>query len=306
MSSRPITEFHVDPIDLTCQSDSAYRRFRSALKSVGALRSGWYLLLALRDNLGGSSRRSSISFARQFEERENPWHYDSARARQRFAQVVEMLERVSIQRQLGSALEIGCAEGFFTEYLADRCNSLLAVDFTRLALERARRRRSWSESVRFRQWNLRADPLDEKFELIVAMDVLTTIFRPRDLKRAIDKMVECMQPGGYLVLSDPRQCEVFESAWWSRYLIRGGFRILESISKHPALQVIETRETGSHVFGLLQKRPASQTDSGPGVEQAQPGFDELDLAWNPRGRRFRRPLPTAERDKTPIAPRTLP
>lgn len=114
---------------------------------------------------------------------------------------------------------------------------------------------------------------------------------------------ECMEPGGYLLLSDPRQSEVFESAWWGRYLVRGGFRILESISRHPALQVIDTHENGTHVFGLLQKRRAIQTDADTGVEQPQPGFDELDLAWSPRIRRQRRPLSPAERDKAPTAPR---
>ena len=284
---------------------SAYRRFRHALSKFGFLRSTWYLMLAFRGYLGGSARRSSMSFAREFADKRDPWNFDSAQGQERFLRVVEILERRASQGKIGRAIEIGCAEGAFTEHLFERCSSLLAVDFAALALERASERRIWPDSVSFRKWNLRKDSLDEKFELVVAMDVLSTIFRFQDLKRVISKLIDYMEPGGYLVLSDPRQCEVFETAWWSRYLIRGGFRILESISQHPDLRVIETLGTETHVIGLLQKTGAPKVEGGTVIEDASPAFDDLFPIWNPRIRRVPKPLPGSGSEQTPTTRQPL-
>jgi 2-polyprenyl-3-methyl-5-hydroxy-6-metoxy-1,4-benzoquinol methylase len=146
------------------------------LTSIGFLRNAWYFLLVIEDSVCDTEARSEAQFVRTFENAIDPWHFDTAQGRERFVRIVQMLDRVSAAKRFEHALEIGCAEGAFTEYLVDRCGSLTALDMAQLALERARQRRNWPTSVNFRQWNLRQDSIPGGFELIVAMDVLSTIF----------------------------------------------------------------------------------------------------------------------------------
>jgi len=70
-----------------------------------------------------------------------PWDYASPREQARFHHAAELLDVVRGNTCFRKALEVGCAEGAFTEFLAPRCESLLAVDVSAAALERALTRR---------------------------------------------------------------------------------------------------------------------------------------------------------------------
>ncbi len=80
----------------------------------------------------------------------------------RLIRAAQLLDSVSQGRRFRSAIEIGCAEGTFTELLAERCEELIAVDFVPLVVERARRRRDWGGRVKFRQFDLMRDALSWK------------------------------------------------------------------------------------------------------------------------------------------------
>ena len=227
---------------------------RRSLKRIWFFRSAYYLLISVLELARDTTTHSRLEFVSEFEKRVDPWSFETVEGQKRLRSAIEMLDRASAQRPLGRGLEIGCAEGAFTELLMERCSKLSAVDFVPLALERARRRRSWPASLTFEWWDLRNDPVPGEFDLIATMDVLTYILRPKTLKTAVRKLTSGLRPGGFLLVTDPRQSQMFECTWWGRYLLRGGSRIADFIARDSSLVVVETQETKTHVLRLFQKR----------------------------------------------------
>jgi O-antigen/teichoic acid export membrane protein/SAM-dependent methyltransferase len=239
---------------------TVYRRLRRLLARVGFLRSGYYLFLAIQEAVMDSPARGRTELNAEFERREDPWDYAKvSHQRDRIRTEVEILDAVRGSGRFGNALEVGCAEGIFTEMLAPRCESLLAVDISQVALARARQRLCADERVRFAEWDLRVDPLPDTYDLIVMIHALEYIRNPICVRRARTKLVNGLHPGGYLLLGTMKVAEMYENAWWGRYFLRSGKRINTFFADHPALKAIRTAEfhLGKDYVSydvLLQKR----------------------------------------------------
>jgi len=226
---------------------------RAKAKTVAPLRSAWYLLLVLRRRLAYRSARTSASLDQLFDRSPDPWRYHSPEESARHAIAVSLLDRVAAQGSLRRVVEIGCAEGVFTEYLAPRCDSLLSLDVSQAALERARRRRDWGGWVSFARFDLLGDALPGPFSALIVMDVLTYFESVAQLRAIREKLVAALEPGGWLLVGDVRQTDVYETSWWGRRLLCGGYWISEFIAAHPALRLVDSAETDTHVFRLLMK-----------------------------------------------------
>jgi cyclopropane fatty-acyl-phospholipid synthase-like methyltransferase len=153
-------------------------------------------------------------------------------------------------------LEIGCAEGAFTELLVDRCEAILGVDFSQTALRRASQRRDWGGRVKFEQFDLRRQQLNGNFDLIVVMDVLDC-FPTRDLKTACEKVLRCLPYRGFLLVTGVKQADVFDRAWWSKWIIVGGQRIKRHLLEHPGLKLAAEAELDTHVLAVFEKAEKS-------------------------------------------------
>jgi 2-polyprenyl-3-methyl-5-hydroxy-6-metoxy-1,4-benzoquinol methylase len=221
----------------------SYRRLRRLLARVGFLRSGYYLLLSIREAVMDSPARGQAELNHEFEPREDPWDYATVSYQgDRIRSELAALDSVRGTARFGKALEVGCAEGAFTEMLAPRCESLLAVDISSIALARARRRLRTEERVRFAEWDLRVDPIPDTYDLIVMIHALEYIRNPLYVRRARSKLVNSLLPGGYFLVGTMKVAEIYEDAWWGRYLLRSGKRINDLFSGHPALKVIWNAE----------------------------------------------------------------
>lgn len=233
-------------------ASDVYRRLRSAVAGLPFLRSFWYFAIALSEFARDPWRNPSY-FEWHFAT-PDPWHYETGEDRKRLILADSMLKRVQ-QAKFRKAIEIGCAEGVFTEMLAPRCESLIAVDFAPIALQRARQRLQHTD-ICFETFDLRRDPIPGTFDLITAMDILDTIFRPAVLKRVRNKLVDGLEPGGYLLLVDPRQNKMFETEWWGPLLLRGGKNVRDFIGRHSSLRLVFEDSTETHVFALFRKETA--------------------------------------------------
>ena len=196
--------------------------------------------------------RAPSSFDTVFSVTPDPWESTSKREQERFAVTLSLLEASGIAR-FASAVELGCAEGAFTARIAPMCDKLLALDFSQVALERARARVRAYPGVTLRRWDMRNEPLAGQFHLVVAMGVLTSLYRPGDVRRIADSIVSALKPGGFLLFSDVRQSPVFESAWWGRFVLRGGEQIRRLLSRDSRLDLIASADTSSHVFALYRR-----------------------------------------------------
>lgn len=228
------------------------RALRSSLKRFPALRSTYYLGLVLRQLASDEWKLPGV-FDRIFLDQPDPWRSDHPLEHQRVAITLAMLDRAS-PSGFGKAIEIGCAEGIFTETVASRCRRLVAADYSPVALERARHRLKDSPQVEFRRIDLRPDPIEGTYDLVLAMGVLTYFVRPWDVRRAAEKLVAALKPGGVLFFSDARQSRVFETAWWGRMMLRGGDQIRRMLDRHPELALEAVADTDAHVFATYRRK----------------------------------------------------
>jgi len=240
------------PVELTARG-WAFQELRRVLRRIRFLRSGWNLCHAFLDT-SRNSWSTSARFDHEFQ-RLDPWGYLSqARQRERLSRAAQMLEEARRGAHFGKAIEIGCAEGAFTELLAPICESLLAVDFSTLALARAKERcRRWAH-VHCEIWDLRRDQAPGRFDLVVLMDVLEFFYRPNELRAAREKIVDLLVPDGYLLVTCTRGNEVTESTWWSMRFFRGGKSISLFLAEHPALCVVASATEDFYVRTLYRKK----------------------------------------------------
>jgi SAM-dependent methyltransferase len=226
---------------------------RRTIRGVGPVRSVWLLLRAVRGAVKDGPRRNRRRVDREFSA-PDPWSYATSEAEQDcFRHQLNVLDRSRNGQLFGDACEIGCAEGFFTERLAERCTSLLALELSPTALARARERRDWGQHVRFARWDLRRDPLPGTFDLIVLAGVLEYFDRRSALRVARNKVVAGLRPGGHLFLVTTRSPGA-EDSWWGRLLPRGA-RINEFVGAHPSLRPLLAEGGDEYVIGLFERAP---------------------------------------------------
>ncbi len=110
---------------------------------------------------------------RGFQASTDPWAYEKSEYEQAR---LDALAGMAADRRYGAALEIGCAEGLFTERMAAFCDRITAVEFAPTARARAeaRLRHLPSGRVTVHLGNIRSwiPPAGARFDLIVASDVL--------------------------------------------------------------------------------------------------------------------------------------
>jgi 2-polyprenyl-3-methyl-5-hydroxy-6-metoxy-1,4-benzoquinol methylase len=227
------------------------RSFRDRLKQRSWLRSTYYLGIAIRQMMADQWKQPS-SFDTIFAASEDPWYSTSESEKQRFTTTLDLLT-ASGRTHFPTAVEVGCAEGIFTAHLASYCDEIVGLDYSEVALARARARFAADPQTEFRKWDMRNGKIDGQYDLVVAMGVLTSLYRPTSVRRACRMVVNAIRPGGYLLFSDVRQSRVFESAWWGPLVLRGGEQIRRLLSRAYKLELIATRDTDTHVFALLRR-----------------------------------------------------
>ena len=98
----------------------------------------------------------------------DPWHLaTSAYEQERARATLEALEG----RRYLDAVDVGCGEGIFTSQLLGRCDRIMAIDFSFLAIRRASRRFARDPRVEVRHLDIRSEPLDRSFDLVLCAEL---------------------------------------------------------------------------------------------------------------------------------------
>ncbi len=151
----------------------------------------WAERIARDDRLTGSY------FDRLYERDEDPWRFESSPyEKAKYEATLDALG--SPERRFGRAFEAGCSIGVFTELLAGRCDDLLAVDLSPIAVERAIERLRGRAHVRVEQRALPEELPDGPFDLVVCSEIL--YYWSADLlERSLGDLSGLIGPGGSLV-----------------------------------------------------------------------------------------------------------
>lgn len=155
--------------------------------------------LALRGRrlLGKGFRRE---FFEEFYESQGPdaWSYErNAYNRRRFEFIVDSIPAGPVHR----ALEIGCAEGQMTRYLARRAASVVGVDFVGEAVRRARENCAGLANVAFFAQDVREGLPPGVFDAVICSDVLYYLSR-REVSAVLRGVARALRAGGSLVASE--------------------------------------------------------------------------------------------------------
>jgi 2-polyprenyl-3-methyl-5-hydroxy-6-metoxy-1,4-benzoquinol methylase len=126
----------------------------------------------------------------------DPWRFSTSDyERHKYAATLAALSRPRYRE----ALEVGCSIGIFTGQLAHRCDRLLAIDGSAVALETARRTCASLDNVRFETRMVPNAFPAGAFDLIIFSEVLYYL-QPADLERVADRCADALTPDGEVVL----------------------------------------------------------------------------------------------------------
>ncbi len=104
-----------------------------------------------------------------YEQSRDPWGYQSSDyEREKYESTLAAIPPVPIHR----ALEVGCSIGVFTAQLAERCEHVVAVDFSSRAIELARSRLTGVPNVEVRQARFPEQAPAGPWELVVCSELL--------------------------------------------------------------------------------------------------------------------------------------
>lgn len=200
----------------------------------------------------GIRRFTHAYFERRFA-KPDPWGFACREyERIKYRQCLEAIPPSRFQR----GLELGCAEGLFTQALAGRCDSLLGVDISERALARARSRCSGQAHVRFQRLDLFTEPLAGEFDLVVCGEVLCFAESGPMLADACRKVAAWVQAGGYVLLVHLRIRSEHPEGWPAADLRFGADSIHARFRESRAWTPIFERRESRYMVSLYQRRPA--------------------------------------------------
>ncbi len=176
--------------------------------------------------------------------RRDPWKYNTSGLEQgKYRDILSL-----VPADTGAALEVGCAEGVFTQMLSKQVTSLLGIDSSPVALGRARKA---CPTADFQQMDISRQSPESEYDLIVASEILYYMGDSDQISRVGRRMLEWLKPDGYLLLCHMRsqsdESEGFPRPRWTpshpgAFTVHGIFDAFDQLDRvselyHPLYKV---------------------------------------------------------------------
>lgn len=143
------------------------------------------------------------------------------------------------------ALEPGCSIGELTQLLAPRCDRILAVDSTAIAVSQARENLAGCPHAEVRQARLPRELPAGRFDLVVASEILY-YFSIDDLGSVLDGLLDRLGPGGDLVAVHHRTPD--------RPYGYDGFNVHGVLTGRAGLDAVAHHDDEEFVLDVLRRR----------------------------------------------------
>ncbi|HVY15495.1 MAG TPA: polysaccharide deacetylase family protein [Rhodopila sp.] len=127
----------------------------------------------------------------------DPWNYRTDYEQEKYRRTLELVPPGPI----GRALEIGCAEGLFTEMLAPCVDQLVGLDISELALARAAKRCQKFTNVSFEIADFNHYLPAGRFDLIVCSEVLYYQKNQSTFQQLVGRITRSLAPNGHLLMA---------------------------------------------------------------------------------------------------------
>lgn len=179
-------------------------------------------------------------FEEKYREKLDYWDFEhSPYEAEKYGRTLAALPRPQYPR----AFEIGCSIGVLTRRLAERCDALLSIDVSPLALEAARERCASQAHVNVRLMRFPREAPVSPFDLIVVSEV-GYYWSREELAVAQGAIEHLLLPGGHLLL-------VHWTHYVSEYPLTGD-EVHEAFRHNPAFAVLRAERTPDYRLDLLQ------------------------------------------------------
>jgi SAM-dependent methyltransferase len=140
--------------------------------------------------------RSAEHFKRLYHDNPDPWNFKTSPYEQ---QKYEATLAALGTRRFEMALEVGCSIGILTRRLAERCESLIGLDFVPDAVAMARARCAPLPGVSIQQMQIPEQWPEGQFDLILFSEVLYFL-NEEDLRETCELALRSLLPGGLVLL----------------------------------------------------------------------------------------------------------
>ena len=138
----------------------------------------------------------SSFFDQLYAQKADPWDFETSPYEDgKYRETTEALPRSRYSR----GLEIGCSIGVLTSRLGQRCDTLIGLDVSEQALEKARARCAQLPGVSFERKMVPSDFPSGEFDLVVVSEV-AYYWSVEDFARVKDLIADHQPPGGHLIL----------------------------------------------------------------------------------------------------------
>jgi predicted TPR repeat methyltransferase len=135
-------------------------------------------------------------FDKLYAEDPDPWKFETSEYEaDKYADTIAALPKSRYR----SAFEIGGSIGVLTEKLAAKCDSLLSIDVSKLAQDRAIQRCQHLPHIEFELMRVPEQYPDRKFDLILVSEV-GYYWGLEDMKTMQQLMMNSLEVGGHLLL----------------------------------------------------------------------------------------------------------
>lgn len=142
-------------------------------------------------------------------------------------------------------LDIGCGEGYLVEKLIPLADRIVALDISKLALQRAEKRIRKDAHIDFIQKDILKYKPGENFDLIICSEILYYL-QLEDVKTIAGKLIEWISPNGKLLLVNVYSKTERENGVSLKSF--GAKTIHQIFMKKPELRLIKNEQY--HFFGL--------------------------------------------------------
>jgi len=199
--------------------------------------------------------------------REDPWDYESAYEQRKYRHTLEMIPGDPFPE----VLELGCAEGVFTQMLAEKAENVLAVDISERALERAKKRCASAANVRFQQHDIANGLPDGAFDLIVCSEVLYYLRDAAAVAAIARQMKERLPVGGHLLMTHCNMVSDDKEHTGFDFNEIGAKFIGETFSSEPGLEFFRELRTELYRVQLFRRVQSSgQPEPSPDMRMPRP------------------------------------
>jgi glycosyltransferase involved in cell wall biosynthesis/peptidoglycan/xylan/chitin deacetylase (PgdA/CDA1 family) len=143
----------------------------------------------------GERRTRRHDFESVFAAAVNPyWDYSQPYEKEKYDKALSLIEG----KRFSQALELGCAEGHFSELLVNQCDHLTVVDVSATALERCLQRMTGHETLGLRI-DAFADDLPGNMDLVVIGEMLYYVGSREKLVLFVERLAATMNDGATLL-----------------------------------------------------------------------------------------------------------